>query len=48
MISIFKDLAHTYNKCVIVVSHSHELAAQSDVVYRFGSGGLKLDNKDVQ
>lgn len=44
IISIFKKLAHNYGKCVIVVSHSHELASESDMIYRFGNGGLKLDS----
>lgn len=45
IIAIFKKLAHDYGKCVIVVSHSQELAAESDVIYRFGNGGLKLDSR---
>lgn len=30
IVSIFKDLAHIHNKCVIVVSHSQEVAQESD------------------
>jgi len=41
IISIFEQLAHIYNKCVIVVSHSNEVAERSDVIYRFENGGLK-------
>lgn len=33
--AIFKELAHEYNKCVIVVSHSQELASNADVVITF-------------
>lgn len=40
IISIFQELAHKYNKCVIVVSHSHEVAESSDKVFRFENGGL--------
>ncbi len=42
IIGIFKELADVYNKCVIIVSHSHEVAEKSHVVYSFGGGGLKL------
>lgn len=42
IIEVFKELAHDYNKCVIVVSHSHELAGESDVIYRFENGGLQM------
>jgi len=41
IIAIFKELAHVYNKCVIVVSHSHELAEESDTAYMFADGGLQ-------
>ncbi|PKM45043.1 MAG: ABC transporter [Firmicutes bacterium HGW-Firmicutes-8] len=41
IIAVFKELAHVYNKCVIVVSHSHEVAKESDMAYRFADGGLQ-------
>jgi putative ABC transport system ATP-binding protein len=41
IISIFKEMAHLYGKCVIVVSHSHELAVEADTIYRFEDGSLK-------
>jgi putative ABC transport system ATP-binding protein len=41
IIKIFMVLAHEHKKCVIVVSHSQEVAAQSDVVYKFENGGLQ-------
>lgn len=48
IIAIFKELAHVYNKCVIVVSHSHEVAAESDMSYSFEGGGLqKVSNLEV-
>lgn len=34
VLSILKNLAHTENKCVIVVTHSEKVASESDVVYR--------------
>jgi len=41
IIAVFKELAHVYNKCVIVVTHSQEVAGESDAAYRFEDGGLK-------
>jgi len=38
IISIFKKLAHEHGKCVIVVSHSMQIANQADVVYRLTKG----------
>ncbi len=40
IINIFKTLAHENNKCVIVVTHSTEVAEQSDVKLRLKSGKL--------
>jgi putative ABC transport system ATP-binding protein len=42
IIDLFKRLAHQYDKCVIVVSHSLEVAGESDVVCRFLDGCLKV------
>lgn len=41
IVDIFKDLAHKQNKCVIVVTHSKELASNSDIQ-------LHLDSKTHQ
>ncbi len=41
---ILKDSAHRMNKCVIVVTHSGELADQADVVFRLKRGVL-LQNR---
>lgn len=41
IIQIFVDLAHQQNKCVIVVTHSKELAACMDVQ-------LKIDNQQLK
>jgi len=40
IIDIFEELAHKQNKCVIVVSHSHEVAERSDVILKFEKGEL--------
>lgn len=37
---IFRELAHVYKKCVIVVSHSREVAAAADLAYRLENGSL--------
>ena len=43
LIDIFKQLAHKHNKCVIVVTHSAQIASQSDVAYRLHKGKLARD-----
>lgn len=44
IITLFQQLAHVYEKCVIVVSHSLEVADNSDIVYKIEGGGLRLIN----
>ncbi len=39
---ILKESAHGLNKCVIVVTHSNELAAQADVVLNLKRGSLHM------
>ena len=41
IVEIFKMLAHQHNKCVIVVTHSPEIALQSDHSYLLRKGVLK-------
>ena len=41
MIEIFKNLAHQHNKCIIMVTHSAEIAKQSDLSYHLSKGELK-------
>lgn len=41
IVDIFKMLAHKHNKCVIVVTHSPEIALQSDHSYLLRKGALK-------
>lgn len=38
--SILKDTAKSFHRCVIVVSHSNEVAKQADVVYELRQGNL--------
>ena len=40
---ILKESAHKMNKCVVVVTHSNELAKQADVVFRLRKGELQRD-----
>lgn len=40
---ILKESAHKMNKCVVVVTHSGELARQADVVFRLKRGELKQE-----
>lgn len=39
---ILKEAAHQINKCVVVVTHSSELAKQADVVFRLKKGELQV------
>lgn len=39
---IFKQAAKDYNRCVIIVSHSLEVAKQADVVYELKQGKMKI------
>ena len=39
---ILKESAHQMNKCVVVVTHSNELAKQADVVFRLKKGELQM------
>ena len=41
---ILKESAHEQDKCVIVVTHSGELATQADVVFRLKKGELHIQN----
>ena len=43
IISIFQKLAYEQEKCVIVVTHSRELAEQADVVLRLKKGKIADD-----
>ncbi|WP_414841095.1 ABC transporter ATP-binding protein [Enterococcus saccharolyticus] len=41
IVDIFKELAHTHNKCVIMVTHSNEIAQQADEILYLRKGVLK-------
>ncbi|MGK0550500.1 ABC transporter ATP-binding protein [Enterococcus faecalis] len=41
IVAIFKNLAKNHQKCVIVVTHSNEIAQQSDETYYLKKGELK-------
>lgn len=41
IISILKEYAHQMNKCVVIVTHSNELAKQADTVFRLKKGKLQ-------
>ncbi len=43
IVDIFKNLAHDHNKCVIVVTHSNEIAAQSDQTFYLKKGALTVN-----
>ena len=40
IVDIFKDLATLHNKCIIVVTHSNEIAKQSDQTFYLKKGAL--------
>ena len=40
---ILKESAHKMNKCVVVVTHSNELAKQADIVLRLMRGKLQME-----
>ncbi|WP_026675603.1 ABC transporter ATP-binding protein [Alkalihalobacterium bogoriense] len=43
IIDIFKKLAHEHQKCVIVVTHSNEIAQQSDQIFTLKKGVLSTN-----
>lgn len=42
IIKLFKTLAHENNKCIIVVTHSNDVADQSDVILNLKAGKLVI------
>ncbi|NBK79987.1 ATP-binding cassette domain-containing protein [bacterium D16-76] len=40
--NILKECAHQMNKCVIIVTHSNELAKQADVILKLRKGELQI------
>lgn len=43
IINILKECAHQMNKCVIVVTHSNDLATQADVILKLKKGRLSIE-----
>lgn len=44
IVQLLKELAHAYDKCVIVVTHSPEVSKEADKVYKFADGGMQPQN----
>lgn len=40
--AILKECAYQMNKCVVIVTHSNELAKQADVIFRLKKGNLQI------
>lgn len=45
IISILKECAYQMKKCVVIVTHSNELAKQADVILRLKKGQLHFETK---
>lgn len=45
IIDIFKELAHTHKKCVIMVTHSPDIALKSDVSFVLSKGVLERQER---
>lgn len=43
IIEIFQNLAHTHNKCIIMVTHNKRIADESDVSYLLHKGVLSIN-----
>lgn len=41
---LFRQLAHQFNKCIIVVTHSDRVSQHSDVIYRIEDGKIVVAN----
>lgn len=44
--NILKECAHKMNKCVVIVTHSNDLAKQADVILRLKKGEVLHDEKN--
>jgi putative ABC transport system ATP-binding protein len=42
IVGILIDLAHKYNKCVIVITHAAEVAERTDIILKMDDGVLKI------
>jgi putative ABC transport system ATP-binding protein len=41
IVQILVDLAHKYEKCVIIITHATEVAEKADVILKMDDGILK-------
>jgi len=48
IVSLLKKSAYQHQKCVIIVTHSHDVAKQADVVYNLKKGSLLGANRNKQ
>ena len=48
IVAIFKKLAHEQNKCVIVVTHSSQIAKQSDITLKLRKGNFSEIEKKTE
>ena len=49
IMAILKESAHNSGKCVVIVTHSNELAKEADVVFRLRKGDLQIsDASDIE
>lgn len=47
--AILKESAHNSGKCVVIVTHSNELAKEADVVFRLRKGELQIsDGSEIE
>ncbi|MBP3039572.1 ABC transporter ATP-binding protein [Bacillaceae bacterium Marseille-Q3522] len=44
IVNLFQELAHKENKCIIVVTHSHEIAGISDISIKLSKGSMTVVN----
>jgi putative ABC transport system ATP-binding protein len=44
--ALLRQNAREFNKCVVVVSHSSEMAAQADIAFKLSDGAMELANRE--
>ena len=49
IMDVFREAADSYNKCVIIVSHSYEVAKRADVIFELTHGKMnRIQVEDLQ
>lgn len=43
IIALLKDMAHNKQKCVIVITHASDIAAEADIIFRMNDGRLSTE-----